>query len=52
MKFSVGRTEGIVDLEIGKERHDYLYIDELDKLPAPAEINRTLIEREFKQKLA
>jgi hypothetical protein len=41
----------IVDLEIGKERHDYLHIDELDKLPPPAEINRTLIERGFKQKL-
>lgn len=42
----------IVDLEIGKERHDYLHINELDKLPSPAEINRTLIERGFKQKLA
>jgi hypothetical protein len=42
----------IIDLEIGKERHDYLHIDELDKLPSPAEINRTLIERGFKQKLS
>lgn len=42
----------IVDLEIGKERHDYLHIDELDKLPAPAEINKALVERGFKQKLA
>ncbi|MEI7498765.1 MAG: hypothetical protein WCK11_05840 [Candidatus Falkowbacteria bacterium] len=42
----------ITDLEIGKERHDYLHIDELDKLPAPQEINRVLIERGFKQKLA
>ena len=42
----------ITDLEIGKERHDYLHIDELDKLPAPQEINRVLIERGFKQGLA
>jgi len=39
-------------LHIAKERYDYLHIDELDKLPAPAEINRVLIERGFKQKLA
>jgi hypothetical protein len=42
----------IVDLEIGKERHDYLHINELDKLPTPAEINKALIERGFKQRLA
>jgi hypothetical protein len=42
----------ITDLEIGKERHDYMHIDELDKLPAPQEINRVLIERGFKQRLA
>jgi hypothetical protein len=41
----------IVDLEIAKERHDFLHIDELDKLPSPAEINKALIERGFKQKL-
>lgn len=42
----------LIDLEIRKERHDYLHINELDKLPSPSEINRTLIERGFKQKLA
>jgi hypothetical protein len=42
----------LVDLEIGKDRHDYLHINELSKLPSPSEINRTLIERGFKQKLS
>jgi hypothetical protein len=42
----------IVDLEIASERHDFLHINELEKLPSPAEINKTLIERGLKQKLA
>jgi len=39
-----------IDLELAKERHDFLHIDELDKLPAPIEINKALIERGFKQR--
>jgi hypothetical protein len=42
----------ITDLEIAKERHDYMHMKELKDLPTPAEINKTLIEQGFKQKLA
>lgn len=38
-----------IDLEIAKDRHDYLHIDELDKLPTPLEISKTLIKRGFKK---
>ncbi|MCG2690892.1 hypothetical protein L6249_02380, partial [Candidatus Parcubacteria bacterium] len=41
----------IVDLELAKDRHDFMHIDELDKLPAQSEISKTLAERGFKQKI-
>lgn len=37
-----------VDLELAKDMHDYLHINDLDKLPAPLEISQALIERGFK----
>lgn len=40
------------DLELAKDRHDYLHIDDLDKLPAPIEMSKALIERGFKQQSA
>ncbi len=42
----------IVELELRADRHDFMHIDKLDKLPPPAEINRSLIERGFKVKEA
>lgn len=42
----------LIDLEIAKDRHDYMHINELDKLPLPSEISKTLIKRGFKQKLS
>jgi len=39
-----------IDLELAKDRHDFLHIDELDKLPAPIEISKALIERGFKHR--
>lgn len=38
----------INDLEIAKDRHDFMHINELGKLPSPAEMNMALIERGFK----
>ena len=42
----------IVELELRADRHDYLHINELDKLPPQAEISRALVEKGFKQKPA
>lgn len=42
----------IVDLELKAARHDYLHINELDKLPPQPEISRALIERGLKKKIA
>lgn len=42
----------LVDLEIAKDRHDYLHINELTNLPLPIEISKTLIKRGFKRKIA
>lgn len=39
-----------VDLELAKDRHDFIHIDELDKLPAPIDISKALVERGFKHK--
>ncbi|GEM_PF-2576562 len=44
--------KNIVDLELRADRHDYLHIDELDKLPPQAEISRALVEKGLKPKLA
>jgi len=38
-----------VDLEIAKDRHDYLHIEELDKLPTPLEISKALVKKGFKK---
>lgn len=42
--------ERITDLELRADRHDYLHINELDKLPPQPEISRALVERGFKEK--
>ena len=42
----------ITDLEIAKDRHDFMHLGELGQLPAPAEINRVLIDSGWKEKLA
>jgi len=39
----------IVELELKTDRHDYLHINELDKLPPQAEISRALVERGLKK---
>lgn len=39
----------LLDLELRADRHDYLHIGELDKLPPPAEISRLLVEKGFKK---
>lgn len=39
----------IVELELAKDRHDYLHINELDKLPPQPEISRILAEKGFKK---
>jgi len=44
--------ERIVDLELSTDRHDYLHINELDKLPPQPEISRALAERGLKKKTA
>lgn len=38
----------LVPLELARDRHDYLHINELDQLPPPAEISRALMARGFK----
>ena len=43
--------ERIVDLELAKDRHDFMHLNELDKLPPQAEISRALAERGFKRKI-
>ncbi|MDO8667817.1 MAG: hypothetical protein Q7K35_01830 [bacterium] len=40
----------IVDLELRADRHDYLHINELEKLPPQPEISRALVERGLKEK--
>ncbi|MDO8667702.1 MAG: hypothetical protein Q7K35_01230 [bacterium] len=40
----------IVDLELAKDRHDFMHINELGKLPPQPEISRALVERGFKRK--
>lgn len=40
----------IVDLELKADRHDYLHIGELDKLPPQPKISRALAERGLKTK--
>lgn len=42
----------ILELELRADRHDFMHIDELDKLPSQLEISKTLIERGFKVKMA
>jgi len=42
--------ERFVDLENAKDRHDFIHIKELDKLPSQIEIRKALIERGFKHK--
>lgn len=42
----------IVDLELAKDRHNFMHIDELGKLPSQPEISRILTERGFKEKTA
>ena len=40
----------VVDLALRADRHDYLHINELDKLPPQPEISRALAERGLKRK--
>ena len=42
----------LIDLELKADRHDYLHINELDKLPPQSEISRALIEQGLKKKIA
>jgi len=39
----------ITDLELRADRHDYIHINELDRLPAQPEISRVLVERGLKK---
>lgn len=41
----------IVDLEIAKDRHDFLHIKELKNLPSASEISRALVEQGVKDGL-
>ncbi|MCX6800394.1 MAG: hypothetical protein NT091_04595 [Candidatus Falkowbacteria bacterium] len=38
----------IIDLELARDRHDYLHINDLNSLPSQSKINKALIERGFK----
>lgn len=44
--------ERILSLELSADRHDYLHINELDKLPPQSEISRALAENGVKRKMA
>lgn len=39
----------LLDLELRADRHDYLHVKELDKLPPQPEISRILVEKGFKK---
>ncbi len=41
----------IIELELAKDRHDYLHINELDKLPSQSEISQALMEKGYKKRV-
>ncbi|MFH1255465.1 MAG: hypothetical protein V1667_03280 [bacterium] len=43
--------ERIINLELARDRHDFMHINELGKLPSQAEISQALMDRGFKQNI-